>query len=137
VPTAVSLHGYRALGLQYGRFAVVGLVATLVHVFVYAASIEWLGQTPLAGNALGFAAGVNVSFLGHRRWTFADARTIQAGRSLARFWIVALAGFVLNSLFVHLVTGTAGLGYGWAIPLIAGVTPVLTFVLAKRWAFRG
>ncbi len=84
MPTAVSLHGYRALGLQYGRFAVVGLVATLVHVFVYAASIEWLGQTPLAGNALGFAAGVNVSFLGHRRWTFAVARAVQGPDAASR-----------------------------------------------------
>jgi putative flippase GtrA len=126
-----------ALGLQYGRFAVVGLIATLVHVLVYAASIEWWKQTALAGNALGFALGVNVSFLGHRAWTFADMRVSRAGRSLARFWIVALFGFALNSLFVHLVTGTAKLGYGWAIPLIAGVTPIVTFVLSKRWVFRG
>ena len=33
-------------------------------------------------------------------------------------------------------TGTLGLPYGWAIPLIAGVTPVLTFALSNWWAFR-
>ena len=129
--------GYLALGWQYGRFALVGFAATLVHVLVYAGSIEWLGRSPLEGNALGFAFGVNLSFMGHRRWTFAEERSAKVGRSLARFWGVALLGFALNSLFVHLVTGTAGLAYGWAIPLIVGVTPIVTFALSKLWAFRG
>ena len=39
-------------------------------------------------------------------------------------------------MFVHLVTGVLGLAYGWAIPLIAGATPVVTFILSKLWAFR-
>ena len=123
------------LGPQYGRFAVVGLGATALHVMVYVATIELAGMAPPTANALGFAAGVNLSFIGHRRWTFrgvaADAR-----RSLLRFWVVALAGFVLNAGFVQLVTGTFGLGYRWSLPLIVGVTPVLTFTLSRLWAFR-
>ncbi len=125
------------LGLQYGRFVLVGLAATLVHVLAYVASIELWGQSPLAANAIGFALGVNLSFVGHRRWTFAGTPTARVWRSRARFCVVALTGFGLNSLFVELVTGMAGLGYGWSIPLIGGVTPVVTFALSKRWAFGG
>lgn len=124
------------IGLQYGRFAIVGLGATAVHVAVYAGTIELLGLAPLIANALGFAAGVNVSFIGHRRWTFAGGTPADARRSLGRFWLVALVGFALNTGFVQLVTGTLGLHYGWSIPLIAGVTPVVTFTLSKLWAFR-
>ena len=107
-----------------------------MHVAVYAGTIELLGLRPLVANALGFAIAVNVSFLGHRRWTFAGGATADARRSLVRFWLVALLGFALNSGFVQLVTGTLGLHYGWSIPLIAGVTPVLTFTFSKLWAFR-
>jgi putative flippase GtrA len=124
------------LALQYGRFTLVGLGATALHVLVYAATIELLDLAPLAANALGFAAGVNVSFIGHRRWTFAGGYAENTARSLARFWVVALMGFALNTGFVHLVTGTLGLHYRWSIPLIAGVTPVVTFTLSKLWAFR-
>ena len=120
-----------AVGLQYGRFLVVGAVATLVHVLLYVAAVATLGWSPLAANALGFAAGVQVSYFGHGRWTFREA----VGSPL-RFWAVAGLGFVLNSLFVQLVTVGLGLSYVWAIPLIAGVTPVLTFALSKLWAFR-
>lgn len=126
-----------SLLLQAGRFGVVGLGATLVHVLVYAGLIELLGIAPLLANTLGFATAVNVSFIGHRRWTFSDQRQGRAQRSLARFWVVSLFGFVLNTLFVWLVTGPLALAYGWAIPLIAGVTPLLTFVSSRVWAFRG
>jgi hypothetical protein len=37
---------------------------------------------------------------------------------------------------VRLVTVNLGLAYYWAIPLIGGVTPVLTFTLSKVWAFQ-
>ena len=122
------------LGLQYGRFIVVGFFATLAHVLAFAGSIELLGLAPLAANTLGFAVGVNVSYLGNDRWTFRSNRAGRAG--LTRFWVVALAGFGLNTLFVHLVT-VCGFAYGWAIPLIAGVTPLATFLFSKFWAFRG
>ena len=125
-----------ALGLQYSRFVTVGLAATLVYVLVYVGSIELWATRPLAANALGFAVAVNLSFLGHRGWTFHVPQRQHPGRSLARFWTVALLGFALNSLFVQLVTGPLRLAYGWAIPLIAGVTPVVTFALSKRWVFR-
>jgi putative flippase GtrA len=108
-----------------------------VHVLAYVAGIELFGLGPIAANALGFALGVNVSFAGHRSWTFRGASDVGRGRSLARFWMVALLGFALNTAFVHLTTGPLGLAYGWAIPLIVGVTPLVTFALSKLWAFRG
>ncbi len=133
----VRAAGALATLLQYGRFGIVGLGATLVHVLVYAGLIELLGMQPLLANTLGFAAGVNVSFVGHRHWTFGGAGAGGARRALPRFWVVALFGFALNSLVVQLVTGTAGLSYYWSIPLIAGITPLATFALSKFWAFRG
>jgi putative flippase GtrA len=122
--------------LQYARFGIVGLGATLVHVLAYAGLIELLALQPLLANALGFALSVNVSFVGHRHWTFGGAGAGGARRALFRFWAVALFGFALNSLFVQLVTGMARLPYYWSIPLIAGVTPLATFALSKFWAFR-
>ncbi len=124
------------LGLQYGRFVAVGLGATIVHVLVYASTIELLDLPPLLANTLGFAAGVNLSFVGHRRWTFRREAPAAGQGSLLRFWTVALLGLAVNTAFVQLVTGTLMLRYVWSIPLIAGVTPLLTFTLSRSWAFR-
>ena len=74
---------------------------------------------------------MQLSFFGHGRWTVREA----AG-SRSRFWVVALLGFALNSLFVRLITVELGLAYGWAIPLNGGVTPLLTITLSRLWAFQ-
>ena len=126
----------RTASLQYGRFVVVGLGATLVHVAVYVATIELAGVAPLAANALGFATAVTISFLGHQHWTFRDAPGESGRNALLRFWGVALLGFLLNTLFVQLVTGTLGWSYDWAIPPMVAITPVITFLLSKLWVFR-
>lgn len=124
------------LTLQFGRFVLVGVAATLVHVLAYTAAVAWLAQSPQVANVIGFALGVNVSFLGHRHWTFAGGPQAAPAAGLARFWAVALLGFALNALFVQLVTVQLGLAYYWAIPLFVGVTPLVTFSLSRGWAFR-
>ena len=63
VPRELRLHsvlaaGWLALALQYGRFLMVGVAATAIHVLLYVAAVAMLGWPPLAAKALGFAAGV-------------------------------------------------------------------------------
>ena len=87
---------WMALALQYGRFLVVGMAATAVHVSLYVGCVALLGMAPLLANAIGFALGVQVSYFGHGRWTFRDAEG-----SRLRFWIVSGVGFALNTLFVY------------------------------------
>ena len=81
--------------------------------------------------------GVNVSFFGHRRWTFRRRSRGRVPRSLARFWVVALLGFALNTWVRPPGYRHARARLWLGIPLIAGVTPVVTFTLSKLWAFRG
>ena len=123
--------------LQYGRFALVGLGATLVHVLVYAgvdrAAGIWRRWRPTRSASRRRERLVPRSPPLDLPRRPAAARRAASRASGSWRWL----GFALNSLFVQLVTGTLGLPYGWAIPLIAGVTPVVTFTLSKLWAFRG
>jgi putative flippase GtrA len=126
-----------ALARRYGRFAPVGIAATLVHVSAHVAGVEFGALSPLAANALGLMLGVNLSFPGHRRWTFRGSAPGRAGRSLARFWLIAAGGLALNSPFVELAASPLGLSYGRAILPIVGITPLAAFALSRSWAFRG
>ena len=103
---------------------------------VYAGTIELLALPPLLANALGFAAGVNLSFVGHRRWTFGGGPPVAARRSLARFWSVALVGFGLNSLFVQLVTGTLGPALWLGHPADRRRDAGADLHAQQMWAFR-
>ncbi|MDF3351834.1 GtrA family protein [Sulfitobacter sp. KE34] len=117
------------------RFGGVGALATSVHIGVYVMTLTTL--PPQAANALGFLAGVAISYVGHTWFSFAEASK-QAGRShalTARFLTVIAIGYGLNAGWVAFVTQGIGWSPAWAALLIAGITPVITFVLLKAWVY--
>jgi putative flippase GtrA len=122
------------IGLQGGRFIVVGVVATLTHVLVAVCLISALGVRPAAlANAIAVVAGSSVSYLGNYFWTFR-----RGGRHLVRlprFAVAYMTVFVLNALVMGLVADLGGVAY--LIPLVAviAMTPVATFLLNRYWVF--
>ncbi|HEX9808560.1 MAG TPA: GtrA family protein [Alphaproteobacteria bacterium] len=128
------------LAVQYLRFGAVGVAATLTHVGLFAALIEFGGMAPLLANLVAFAVAVGVSFAGHYLWTFVEDRPgpgrWRATRAMGRFLVVALVGLALNSLVVYLVVHALALPYGYAILVMVSAVPVVLFLLNKFWAFR-
>ena len=126
---------------QYCKFGVVGGLATLTHVTVFAGLIELLAVKPLLSNLIAFVIAVGVSFYGHFNWTFAadwrdfDSRP-DAGGALAKFAVVALTGLVLNTAVVYVITENLQLSYRYAVVLMVTVVPLVLFVMNKLWAFR-
>ena len=86
-------------------------------------------------NALGFYVAFFVSFVGHRRLSFADS-LIPLWQSLRRFAVTAVGGFVTNELLFVLLYR----GFDWPSWLALFVALVAasgqTFVLSRFWAFR-
>ncbi|MEM9386269.1 MAG: GtrA family protein [Pseudomonadota bacterium] len=120
--------------LQYIKFALVGGLATLTHVAAFAAFNELTSLTPLLANFAAFGTAFSVSFFGHLRWTFAQ-HDVQPAAALGRFAAVALVGLSLNTLIVYLITDVLAWSYIAAIPPMATLVPISTFVLSKYWAF--
>lgn len=116
-------------------FLLVGGAAALTHLGVFV----WLQQTstlwPEVSNAIGFGIAFGVSFVGHRRLSFADTGTGLL-QSLWRFGATALAGFVGNEavfILLHRLMGWPGLPALIAALIMAAVQ---TFLLGRFWAFR-
>lgn len=119
------------------RFAVVGLAATLTHSAV-ALALHSTGLLPaLAANVAGFLTAFSVSFTGHHFWSF--AALCDPGRTasrMRRFFLLALAGFLINS----------GTLLGWlrltnwpedvGILVSIAIVPLLSFLGARFWAFK-
>ena len=130
-PASPTPHWVRSVGW----FLLVGGSAALTHVGVFA----WLNQTstlwPEVSNAVGFGVAFVVSFIGHRRFSFADASTGLL-QSLWRFGATALAGFVCNEVVFMLLH--RALGWPALVALIAAlvVAAVQTFCLGRYWAFK-
>lgn len=123
------------LARQGAAFLVVGAAATATHVAVALLARAGAGAGPLAANFAGYAAAVMVSYLGNARFTFAAA--VMHGPQLLRFVVVSLGGLALNQAITWLLVTRLGLPFIVGLAVVVTTVPVLTFLAARLWAFRG
>lgn len=115
------------------RFLLVGGTAAAVHEAVVLALVEAGWLLPWQANLPAFALAWCVSYTGHRSLTFASDRPHR--EALPRFLGVSLLGLALNqALYVALLRWTP-LHYAVALFITLAAVAVLTYVLARAWAF--
>jgi len=119
---------------QLMRFGVVGVAAMLVHWLVVAALVP-LGMPPLLANVVAFAVAFQVSYWGHRHWTF-TAADLRHRRTLPRFVVVSCSSFVLNEFLYFLLLQYTTLDYRTALTIVLLTVAALTYILSRQWAFR-
>ena len=119
---------------QFARFGAVGVTALVVH-WLSVVMIVPLGIPPLIANVIAFLIAFQVSYWGHRTWTF-NVRHLPHRVTLPRFLLIACTAFAVNeSLYFLLLTYTK---MDYRVSLLIVLTGVVTtsFVLSKLWAFR-
>jgi putative flippase GtrA len=116
---------------QFVRFAVVGLVNTVITIVIYSLLLG-VGTPYLLAAPLGFAAGSTNGYVFNRRWTLAASDSM---RTRATFVVVQALGAGLTSLLVLLFVEAAGAGK--LVAYIAAIPPVTvgTFLANRRWTF--
>jgi Predicted membrane protein len=113
------------------RFGCVGVAAMLAH-FLAVLLLVPAGLNPLVANAVAFAGAFQISFYGHRNWTFnASPRPRQYSNML----VVSLAAFAMNEGLYALLLWQGGLDYRAALALVLVTVAAMTFIGAKFWAF--
>ncbi len=114
------------------RFAVTGVFVTALHALVAVMFINFVTPQPPLANGVAFAVATVVSYLINTIWSF-SARL--HGRTLLRFLLVSLGGFVL-AMFVAWAAQMAGMHYLLGIGAVALTVPAFTFVLHNFWTYR-
>lgn len=118
---------------QGGTFALIGLIATGVHVVTALVARTGLRLEPLQANFVGYACAVGFSYVGNARLTF--GRPTRDIGQLTRFLVVSLVGLALNQAIIHLLVGIAGWPFWQALGPVVVLVPLLSFGLLKIWAF--
>lgn len=120
--------------MQGGRFAVVGVAATLTHFLTVVGLIDVLGF-PIASiaNAFGVLIGSAVSYVGNYFWTFrrGGAHLVRMTRFAVAYGVV----FSLNGVVMLLVADIGGISYRIPLALMLVATPIMTFLLNRFWVF--
>lgn len=119
---------------QLARFGVVGVAALFIH-WLTVISIVPLGISPLIANVIAFVVSFQVSYWGHRRWTF-DASHVPHRTALPRFLLIASFGFALNELLYFVLLKYTMIGYRLSLLIVLSIVPVTTYLLSKRWGFQ-
>ncbi len=117
------------------RFAANGAGIALVAIGTYCAGVAWLDLSPLTANLLAYVTQLAVGYQVHRLFSFANAPMTRS--SAARYTALSIGAFLLNTLWIWLLTVAVHLP-AWTpiLPMIA-LTPVMTFLAARHWVFGG
>jgi putative flippase GtrA len=85
---------------------------------------------------IGFLGAAASGYLIHSKWSFkGHGSRDNVWRSTAKFMIVSLISFALNSFWVWLLVRHFALPIWSPYPLALGVTPLLVFWLNRQWVF--
>lgn len=120
---------------QIVRFVAVGCAAAATHWAVAITCVKLLSMQPLLANVIGWALAFIVSFSGHYGLTFRNQNTVfwQAAR---RFFVVSLTGFLINETVYALGLKYSALRYDVLLAAILVGMAIVTYVVARFWAFR-
>src|SRR5689334_4721737 len=89
---------------QMTRFATVGVVAAVVHFSLVVLLVEFCFLHPLYANVIAFFLAFQVSYFGHRYWTF-KGTSARHQTALPKLLLISSLCFVVNEgLFYILLT---------------------------------
>ncbi len=119
--------------MAFGRYILVGIVATGVHYLVLLAMVEKFGCYAPVAAAIGALCGAFVAYAGN--WHFTFLRSANHQQALPRFLAVAGWGALANGLIVW---GGVRLGLHYLLAQAAATALVvlMTFQINRRWTFR-
>ena len=121
---------------QIVRYGITGGLVTIGFSAVYWLLATPVGLDPQVALTIAFLLWSGIGFVLHGRISFRDhgSRDRMGARSV-RFLLVNLLGFALNQLFVWVLVKQMGGPTWWPILPFIFVTPLVTFVLHRRWVY--
>lgn len=110
---------------QFARFAVVGLIATLIQYGVLAVGVEWFGLRSDLSSGVGFVLSAIANYLLNHRFTFRSSRSHSS--AVWRFIAVATVGLLLNVSLMSLLAEHWHIQYLLAQVLVTGIVLLWNF----------
>lgn len=113
------------------KFGLTGVMVTGLHVVVALLLISTVLPVPAAANGLAFVVANLFSYAINTLWTFSHPLH---GRSLVRFLLVSLFGFII-AVTVSGLAEWYGLHYWYGIGLVVCCVTPVTFLLHNFWTY--
>lgn len=122
------------LFFQLCRFGLVGVTAAAVHFSVVVLLVQAMAMQPLIANVFAFMLSFQISYFGHRRFTFHETTALHRVAFPKLIFIQTLTFAANESLFYVFLS--LNLPYPIALLIVLTILPIFTFVSSKLWVFR-
>ncbi|MEY8198025.1 MAG: GtrA family protein [Colwellia sp.] len=116
------------------RYAVVGIIGTLMHVGLVVIFVEFFHIPPTLSTSVAFFFVLLTSYLLNCHWTFERA----GGNhwvDLIKYTLVSLSGLCLNVGIMYTTTEILKIWYIYGLVMVTLTVPVTNFLLNKYWVF--
>lgn len=116
-------------------FLSIGATAALTHILTVLHLVSYFKFEPLIANIIAFFIAFNISYLGHKYFTFSQLQD-EKQLSLPHFFLVASSAGILNELLYFFMLHYTTIHYLFSLILVLGLVAVYSFVLSRFWACR-
>jgi putative flippase GtrA len=119
---------------KFLAFGAVGAIGTSAHYLVLILLVEAFRADPVPATTLGFLVGALVNYILNHSYTFKSAKAhLDAG---PKFFLVAIATGLLNSLMLHVGVRYLGQDYLQVQVITTLILFAANFGLNSIWTFR-
>jgi putative flippase GtrA len=119
---------------QLFRFGMVGITAASIHFITVMLLVQNFFLAPLVANIFGFLISFQVSYWGHRLWTFQETSVLHR-TTFPKLLLVQVVNFSANETLFYIFL-SLHLPYPLALLVVLTILPIFTFVSSKLWVFR-
>lgn len=132
--SSTTITAYAPLFLQIFRFGLVGFTAAIIHFSTVVMLVQTDALAPLTANIVGFFVSFQMSYWGHRLWTFND--TVALHRvTFPKLLLVQIINFAMNEILFYLFL-SLNFSYPIALIIVLAILPIFTFLSSKWWVFK-
>jgi len=114
------------------RFALSGVLVTVLHVVIATAFINIILPEASLANGVAFLIATVASYWVNTHWSFSSQLQ---GKNLFRFGVVSLLGLGL-AVGISGTVQLYGLPYWYGISAVVFVVPPITFILHNFWTYK-
>lgn len=128
------MNSRQLLMLELFRFGCVGVIAAAVHFSLVIFAVTHVDMQPLVANIFAFAIAFQVSYWGHRLFTFRGTHASHSS-AFSKLVLVQLINLAANESLFYIFLNM-NLPYPVALFCTLTILPLFTFISARFWVFK-
>jgi len=126
----------RKVIFEFVKFTCVGLIGTLVNIFILYLLTDHYNVYFMLSAVVAFGVAVTINYILNKIWTFSENFNFNLINKYFNYIIVSLIALIVNLFFLYLLTKYFKIYYILSQIISIGLSLIINFIGNKIWTFR-